>query len=754
LNINIQYDSSVNGAPAGFKSAVSYAVQFLDSAFPNPVTINVDVGYGEVAGQSLGSGALGESLTNITPVSYAQLHGALPAGTLPTIDPTNGGSFYIATAEAKALGLLGASSSLDGSVGFSSTYSFTYDPSNRAVAGSYDFIGVVEHEITEVMGRISMLDSGGYSLLDLFRYSAPGVHSFVPTQAAYFSIDGGHTNLDNFNTNPSGDFGDWAASAGNDSFLAFSSAGVMNAFSSADTAVMNALGYGTSSSTSASGPALTAVVEQPATGVLNAGKAVTITLDFTETVTVAGGIPSLVLNDGGTATYASGSGTDALSFHYVVGSQDSNVTSLAATAVRLNGATILDSSANSANLSLNGLTQSGPQIDTTIPAVTAIIEQPASGVLTVGKMVVIVLDLSEAVIVAGGVPTLALNDGGIAAYASGSDTNALRFDYTVGTQDSDVSSLAVSSVNLNGSTIQDIGGNNANLVLSGITQSGPQIGSLSAMTMTIQNDYLAITRTALPVNQATAITNAIDAGTQTEAQYINGLLSQVADTTIPAVAVEGSMYGVVGTSAEITFLATQFLPAQLGWATQHGFSPEVFACQVLGQAFAFGNENGATTFADNFGPSNAAMPNTHAGDAAFAAAVASAVFGSAANAGTVTNILGWVSYFEAYFTQNGIPGIANPTTAQIDLAARGTAWGDAVGVAVANNLGPLAGQTTNFLEDAAQGTAIYSASLTSQPNHAPFQGASSVLAPALDSSITGLSVGLTGVADHIHTGLA
>ena len=72
-------------------------------------------------------------------------------------------------------------------------------------------------------------------------------------------------------------------------------------------------------------------------------------------------------------------------------------------------------------------------------------------------MVVIALDLSEAVIVAGGVPTLALNDGGIATYASGSDTNALSFDYTVGAQDSDVSSLAVSSVNHNGSTVQDIG---------------------------------------------------------------------------------------------------------------------------------------------------------------------------------------------------------------------------------------------------------------------------------------------------------
>ena len=42
------------------------------------------------------------------------------------------------------------------------------------------------------------------------------------------------------------------------------------------------------------------------------------------------------------------------------------------------------------------------------------------------------------------------------------------------------------------------------------------------------------------------------------------------------------------------------------------------------------------------------------------------------------------------------------------------------GVAVANNRGPLSGQVTNFLDDAAQGTAVYAASLVGQPLHQPF----------------------------------
>ena len=47
-----------------------------------------------------------------------------------------------------------------------------------------------------------------------------------------------------------------------------------------------------------------------------------------------------------------------------------NTAALAATAVNLNGATITDGAGNAANLSLTGLTQSGPQIDTTTPTIS------------------------------------------------------------------------------------------------------------------------------------------------------------------------------------------------------------------------------------------------------------------------------------------------------------------------------------------------------------------------------------------------
>ena len=201
----------------------------------------------------------------------------------------------------------------------------------------------------------------------------------------------------------------------------------------------------------------------------------------------------------------------------------------------------------------------------------------------------------------------------------------------------------------------------------------------------------------------------------------NTATSTFTSTSTIVVAVEASMYGLTGTSAEVTSLTMNFLPAQVTNATLNGLNPLVSGCEVLGLVFAFGNENGSTAFSNNFGPSNSAMPNTTAGDAAFAAAASTAIFASASTANLVSVLQGFVSNWEAFFTAHGVPGLSNATAAQIDLAARGAAWGDMVEVALANNLGPLQGQVTNFLEDVAQGTAVYAASLVGQPPHQAFQ---------------------------------
>ena len=49
-----------------------------------------------------------------------------------------------------------------------------------------------------------------YGPLDLYRYSANGVPSFsTSAPSAYFSIDGGATNIINFSQSAGTDYGDW-----------------------------------------------------------------------------------------------------------------------------------------------------------------------------------------------------------------------------------------------------------------------------------------------------------------------------------------------------------------------------------------------------------------------------------------------------------------------------------------------------------------------------------------------------------------
>jgi hypothetical protein len=236
LQINLVWDTSVAGAPSGFKSTAIAAATEYTTTFSNPETITIDVGYGEVGGSAIASGDLAQSLFYGTYETYASVSSALlgDAGsssyqaladsTLGSTDPTNGGKFFVSTAEAKALGQM-TGTGLDGAVGLSSAYSFDYNaPTTPVASGQYDAIGALEHEISEVMGRFGSVGaevgSGVYTPLDLFRYTSSGVRDLTVGPASpYFSINNGATNLGTYNNPASGgDASDWVRTLAGDSY--------------------------------------------------------------------------------------------------------------------------------------------------------------------------------------------------------------------------------------------------------------------------------------------------------------------------------------------------------------------------------------------------------------------------------------------------------------------------------------------------------------------------------------------------------
>ena len=262
MQIQFTYDQATGSLPAGMVEALDVAASYFDHLFANPITLHIEVGYGEITqfGQStaITSGAEGGSVDDAL-WTYAQTlqtyssHITSPdqqsAYSELAATATTGGQIDVSSAQQKAFGQSAANGSAsDGSVGFqlngAGGISYDFNPFERAVANEWDFIGVALHEISHALGRISILGQGGDdSLLDRFRYRAAGqLQTSVTGSPAYFSLDGGATNLANFDTTNL-DSSDWAPGGPDDANLAISYLGVANNFGQVDLRELNALGF-------------------------------------------------------------------------------------------------------------------------------------------------------------------------------------------------------------------------------------------------------------------------------------------------------------------------------------------------------------------------------------------------------------------------------------------------------------------------------------------------------------------------------
>lgn len=261
------FDSSITSLAnaAVVEAAFNTAADKFEAAFANPVTVRIAVSWGSVAGSPIPVGDVGSSRTNISGGwAYSDVTGMLQAAAaahpsdrwlttaaahLSVIDPTRTDNFGVPYAEAQALGLLPANlATIAGSIGFRSGTNFDFNPVGGIGAGSYDFQGLAAHEIDEVLGRITGLQAGATQFalpFDLFRYTASGVTSFSYSAHAYYSIDGGRSNLGYFNYSGSGDRSDWLTLAGStDIQNAYLSAGKAFNVSATDLTILSALGWG------------------------------------------------------------------------------------------------------------------------------------------------------------------------------------------------------------------------------------------------------------------------------------------------------------------------------------------------------------------------------------------------------------------------------------------------------------------------------------------------------------------------------
>ncbi len=233
LIIHATFDSSITGNSnsAAIEAAINQAISICESLFTDLVTIEIRFRYSttEPNGDPLPAGRVAQSNYVYYTVAWNTYIDALRADARTGNDnianaslPGSALSTNIrpASAAGRAVGLdtppamfadgtVGTGGPYDGIVTLNSSshYQFTRPPTG----GNYDGQRSFEHEMDEVMGLGSHLNLTGNDLRpqDLFSWSSSGLRNTTSSGTRYFSINGGVTDIVNFNQDMQGDFGDW-----------------------------------------------------------------------------------------------------------------------------------------------------------------------------------------------------------------------------------------------------------------------------------------------------------------------------------------------------------------------------------------------------------------------------------------------------------------------------------------------------------------------------------------------------------------
>ena len=247
LVINVSYDPSVTSNPnaAQIEGAVAAEVGVFENLIATPLTLNINVGWGEVGGAALPTGALSsrsadQSTTyDLDTVQTAYQNHVIVADPTPNYgyDP----NVTLPTASAIALGLA-TNAPIAASLGFSSTANWDFSGGPTIAAGAYDFQGVLANEVGAVLGRVAN-PTGGPWLAEYFRYAQP---SYTPVQVVgqlsldgtYFSPDQGETRGPDYLANSA----DWLESSSGPDAFATPVTGAVLPISQADLEELRAIG--------------------------------------------------------------------------------------------------------------------------------------------------------------------------------------------------------------------------------------------------------------------------------------------------------------------------------------------------------------------------------------------------------------------------------------------------------------------------------------------------------------------------------
>jgi uncharacterized protein YbdZ (MbtH family) len=237
LTIHATFDSSITGNlnAAAIEAMINRAISIYESLFSDPITIQIRFRYATTApdGTPLAAGVASLSLAAPYMGPWSLFINGLKADGKTSNDflanmslPGSALSpdIIITSANGRALGAptppymfangtLGSGGPYDGIVTLNSALPFQF--TRPTSAGNLDAKRFTEHEMDEVMGLGSRLGHTFTDLRpqDLFSWSSPGHRNITSSGTRYFSINGGVSNIVNFNQTPGRDFGDWLSTS-------------------------------------------------------------------------------------------------------------------------------------------------------------------------------------------------------------------------------------------------------------------------------------------------------------------------------------------------------------------------------------------------------------------------------------------------------------------------------------------------------------------------------------------------------------
>ncbi|MEG4407539.1 DUF4347 domain-containing protein, partial [Microcoleus sp. MON2_D5] len=216
-------------------------------------------------------------------------------------------------------------------------------------------------------------------------------------------------------------------------------------------------------------PTITSVSAATADGTYGIGTNIDITVNFSQIVNVTGTPQLSLAGVNPVANYLSGSATNTLTFRYAVAAGDSSadLDYASTTALSLSDGTIKNSATAEASLTLpapaaaNSLgANKAIVIDGIVPTVTSVTSTTANGSYNTANNINVTVNFSEAVTLAGGNMTVALDTGGTVTIAPFTGTSAVgSYTPAAGQNSTDLNSTGVTLAV--GATLRDAAGNNA-----------------------------------------------------------------------------------------------------------------------------------------------------------------------------------------------------------------------------------------------------------------------------------------------------